>query len=89
VDEGYRFHADKVGFLNKEMWPTSGEIEELPRYIVGFEGVEAALEEYFGPEGLGADKGVTLQQTWSEWNGLFTDDDRKAGELRVWDTGLY
>ncbi|KAK8089458.1 hypothetical protein PG997_004419 [Apiospora hydei] len=32
---------------------------------------------------------VTLTKTWAQWNGLFTDDDRKAGELRVWDTNTY
>ncbi|KAI0128473.1 Alg9-like mannosyltransferase family-domain-containing protein [Xylariales sp. AK1849] len=89
VDEGWRFDADKVGFLSNEIWPVDGESEVLPRYIIGFEGIEHALKEYFGPGGPGADKGVTLQQTWSGWNGLFTDDDRKAGELRVWDTGIY
>lgn len=90
VDEGYRFDADKVGFLTHELWPVSGDSSaELPRYIIGFEGIEDALKEYFGPEGPGADKGVVLKQTWSAWNGLFTDDDRKAGAIRVWDTGLY
>ncbi|KAI1854624.1 hypothetical protein JX266_000742 [Neoarthrinium moseri] len=89
VDEGWRFDADKVGFLANELWPTGGKGEELPRYIIGFEGIEDALKTYFGPAGPGADKGVTLKQTWSEWNGLFTDDDRKAGEIRVWETGIY
>jgi GPI mannosyltransferase 3 len=91
VDEGYRFDADKTGFLARELWPVDGDRSslELPRYIVGFEGIEDALREYFSPDGAGADKGVTLKQTWSAWNGLFTDDDRKAGEIRVWDTSLY
>ncbi|KAK6068520.1 alg9-like mannosyltransferase [Seiridium cupressi] len=89
VPEDRRFDADKVGFLDNELWPSHGESEELPRYIVGYEGIESALQEYFGISGPGAEKGVTLKQTWGEWNGLFTDDDRKAGELRIWETGLY
>lgn len=89
VPEDRRFDADIAAFLSNELWPASGQIEELPRFIVGYEGIEPALKEYFGPSGLGADKGVILKQTWSEWNGLFSDDDRKAGELRVWDTGIY
>ncbi|ORY69998.1 GPI mannosyltransferase 3 [Pseudomassariella vexata] len=89
VDEGYRFDANKVGFMSNDLWPASGDGEEIPRYIIGFEGIEDALQEYFGSSGPGADKGVTLKQTWSHWNGLFTDDDRKAGHLRVWSTGVY
>lgn len=89
VPEDRRFDADKVGFLAKELWPGSEGNKELPRYIVGFEGIEPALQEYFGVSGPGAARGITLKQTWSEWNGLFTDDDRKSGELRVWDTGIY
>ncbi|KAF7530157.1 hypothetical protein G7054_g9654 [Neopestalotiopsis clavispora] len=89
VPEDRRFDADKVGFLANELWPANGHFQELPRYIVGYEGIEPALQEYFGASGPGADKGVTLKQTWSAWNGLFTDDDRKSGELRIWDTGVY
>jgi GPI mannosyltransferase 3 len=87
VDEGRRFDADKVGFLSRELWPSSPLSEDIPRYIVGFEGIEDDLKKYFA--GPGKDKGVTLTRKWSAWNGLFTDDERKAGELRVWDTGIY
>lgn len=89
VPEDRRFDVDMIGFLSKELWPPFGKSEELPRYIVGFEGIEPALKEYFSPSGAGAEKGATLRLHWSEWNGLFTDDDRKAGELRIWDTGIY
>ncbi|KAK8056659.1 GPI mannosyltransferase [Apiospora rasikravindrae] len=88
IDEGWRFERDKIGFMSSELWPAEGG-EEIPRYIIGFEGIEDALVEYFGSNGLGAHKGVTLTRTWAKWNGLFTDDDRKAGELRVWDTNTY
>lgn len=88
LGECRRFDKDKIGFLSTELWP-AGEKHDMPRYIVGFQGIEDALFDYFAPYGPGADKGVVLRQTWSAWNGLFTDDERKAGELRVWDTGLY
>ncbi|KAK8049180.1 GPI mannosyltransferase [Apiospora phragmitis] len=88
VDEGWRFERDKIGFMSTELWPSEGG-EEIPRYIIGFEGIEDALMEYFGSNGPGANKGVKLTKTWAQWNGLFTDDDRKAGELRVWDTNSY
>ncbi|KAI4596272.1 glycosylphosphatidylinositol anchor biosynthesis [Pestalotiopsis sp. 9143b] len=89
VPEDRRFDADKVGFLANELWSVDGLNEEVPRYIVGYEGIESALQEYFGASGPGADKGVSLKQTWCAWNGLFTDDDRKSGEIKIWDTGLY
>lgn len=89
VDEGWRFERDKVGFMSTELWPEEGAGEQIPRYIIGFQGIEDALQEYFGPSGPGAKKGVRLTQAWKGWNGLFTDDDRKAGELRVWDTNHY
>ncbi|KAK8137751.1 hypothetical protein PG984_001131 [Apiospora sp. TS-2023a] len=88
IDEGWRFERDKMGFMSTELWPSEGG-EEIPRYIIGFEGIEDALMDYFGPQGPGANKGVTLAKTWAQWNGLFTDDDRKAGELRVWETNAY
>ncbi|KAK7969850.1 GPI mannosyltransferase [Apiospora saccharicola] len=88
IDEGWRFERDKTSFMSTELWPSEGG-EELPRYIIGFEGIEDALMEYFGPKGPGAKKEVTLAKTWAQWNGLFTDDDRKAGELRVWETNAY
>lgn len=88
IDEGWRFERDMMGFMNTELWPSEGG-EEIPRYIVGFEGIEDALMEYFGVDGPGATKGVTLAKTWAHWNGLFSDDDRKSGELRVWETNAY
>ncbi|KAK8028010.1 GPI mannosyltransferase 3, partial [Apiospora marii] len=88
IDEGWRFERDKMGFMSTELWPSEGA-EEIPRYIIGFEGIEDALMQYFGIEGPGATKGVTLSKTWAQWNGLFSDDDRKAGELRVWETNAY
>ncbi|KAI1638852.1 Alg9-like mannosyltransferase family-domain-containing protein [Biscogniauxia mediterranea] len=90
ADETRRFYADAVGFLGREVWPPAAPGEHMARYIVGFEGVRPALEAYFDPrEGPGARHRVRLREVWSAWNGLFTDDERKAGRLVVWATGFY
>ncbi|KAK1832317.1 hypothetical protein QBC39DRAFT_425524 [Podospora conica] len=96
LDEADRFYArdgeDKYGreFLGGEMWPVSGEGKrggEVPRYIVGFEGIEGVLEGFFG--GDGRDMGVRLTRRWEGWNGLFNEDWRRSGRLVVWDTGVW
>lgn len=86
-------------FLAGELWPldttrqkrrggNSGG-EEIPRYIVGFEGIEPVLARFFGPAGAGRDMGVRLTRAWSAWNGAFNEDWRRRGRLVVWDTGVY
>ena len=81
---GQRWGAD---FLHREVWPRGGE---LPRYIVGFEGIEDMLLRFFDDtEGLGADLGVRLTRVWEGWNGLFNEDWRRRGLLVVWDTETY
>ncbi|KAI1484020.1 glycosyltransferase family 22 protein [Daldinia sp. EC12] len=87
-DETRRFYADKVGFL-KELWPRDAPGEDMARYIVGYENIGPALYEYFDFTGPGARHKVELKRVWDSWNGLFTDDDRKAGRLVVWATGFY
>ncbi|OTA93097.1 glycosyltransferase family 22 protein [Hypoxylon sp. CO27-5] len=87
-DETRRFYADKVGFL-KELWSADVPGEDMARFIVGYEGIESALREYFDWSGPGKRHKVELKEVWSSWNGLFTDDDRKSGRLVVWATGFY
>ncbi|OTB06835.1 glycosyltransferase family 22 protein [Hypoxylon sp. CI-4A] len=87
-DETRRFYADRIGFL-KNLWPRSGPGEDMARYIIGYEDLEYTLREYFDFTGPGARHKVELKKVWSSWNGLFTDDDRKAGRLVVWATGFY
>ncbi|CAJ2506227.1 Uu.00g003570.m01.CDS01 [Anthostomella pinea] len=89
MDETRRFYADKIGFLKQELWPRDAPGEDMARYIVGFEGLEPALREYFNWSGPGGRHRVELKEVWSAWNGLFTDDDKKAGRLVVWSTGFY
>jgi len=71
---------------------------EVPRYIVGFEGVEPVLLAFFGGPGEegegkkrapGRDLGVGLARVWEGWNGLFNEDWRRRGKMVVWDTGVY
>ncbi|KAK4123929.1 glycosyltransferase family 22 protein [Parathielavia appendiculata] len=98
-----------VQFLADEMWPAltsngGGETTtkntrrggEMPRYIVGFEGIEPVLQRFFGQEGEeddgaapGREMGVRLRRVWSAWNGAFNEDWRRRGRLVVWDTGVY
>ena len=99
-----------VPFLSQEIWPllsskegTTGERRrggEVPRYIVGFEGIEPVLHRFFGTgakdgkegsreEAPGQGMGVRLTRVWAGWNGAFNEDWRRRGRLVVWDTGVY
>ncbi len=85
-------------FLSREMWPLlppppldeDGPPRrggEVPRYIVGFEGIEDMLLGFF--DGPARDMGVDLRRVWVGWNGFFNEDWRRRGHLVVWDTGMY
>lgn len=96
LDEADRFYARDGGeygrkFLGEEMWPLTGTVRggEVPRYIVGFEGIEGVLEGFFGEGGQGSGMGVRLTRRWEGFNGLFNEDWRRAGRLVVWDTGVW
>ncbi|CAK7265645.1 glycosylphosphatidylinositol anchor biosynthesis [Sporothrix epigloea] len=93
-DEADRFYDDPTHFLSAEMWPVLADKGtrggEVPRYIVGWEGIEEILNGYFvsdGGGGLGVQ--TPLRRVWVGWNGLFNDDRRRAGSLVVWDTGVF
>ncbi|KAK0646668.1 glycosyltransferase family 22 protein [Cercophora newfieldiana] len=97
LDEADRFYQKDsegrygVDFLRGEMWPLIvGEDGqrggEVPRYIVGFEGVEGLLRRFF-EEGEGSGMGVRLERVWEGWNGVFNEDWRRGGRLVVWGTG--
>ncbi|KAM7183467.1 GPI mannosyltransferase [Naviculisporaceae sp. PSN 640] len=63
---------------------------DVPRYIIGFEGIEGVLKGFFeGEDAPGRDMGVRLRKVWSGWNGAFNEDWRRQGRLVVWDTGIY
>ena len=92
-------------YLVEELWPRlSTENQpagskrrrggEVPRYIVGFEGIEDVLTQFFSSDDPlmgGADLGVQLplQRAWTGWNGLFNENWRRRGSIVVWDTGVY
>ncbi|KAK4193598.1 family 22 putative glycosyltransferase [Podospora australis] len=97
LDEADRFYLRDstrnntygINFLQEEMWPLKDNKRqgEIPRYIVGFEGIEPILQDFFSGEGK--DMGVTLTRAWEGFNGLFNEDWRRSGQLVVWDTGVY
>jgi phosphatidylinositol glycan class B len=98
LDEADRFYLAApdgeygVRFLAEEMWPAkgNGRAGEIPRYIVGFEGVEGVLKRFFeGEDAPGKDMGVKLRRVWAARNGWFNEDWRRRGSLVVWDTGVY
>ncbi|OAR05699.1 hypothetical protein LLEC1_05764 [Akanthomyces lecanii] len=60
-----------------------------PRYIVGFENVESYLEEFLTTTQEGKAMGLRLQPVWRGFNGLFHEDWRRAGNIVVWDTGVF
>lgn len=92
-DEADRFYDDPTKFLSAELWPVLSEKGtrggEMPRYIVGWEGIEEMLNEYLVSDGVGLGVQTPLRRVWVGWNGLFSDDWRRAGSLVVWDTGVF
>jgi phosphatidylinositol glycan class B len=87
-DENNRFYDDGIGFLGTEMWPATGG-ENIPRYIVGFEGVEETVRDFFAKEKKeGRHQDVQIVKAWEGFNGLFNEDWRRTGKLVVWDTGV-
>lgn len=86
-DEADRFYDDPIGFLSRELFSPDRKFP-VPRYIVGFEGIEPWLNDFFQtPEGeaLGI---LGLRRTWAGFNGFFNEDWRRSGRMIVWDTGL-
>lgn len=61
----------------------------LPRYIVGFEGVEEHVQKFLTTTEEGVVMGMKLRPVWRGFNGLFHEDWRRAGNIVVWDTGVY
>lgn len=97
--------AEQSRFLSTELWPlqegATGKAGkkadrrgEVPRYIVGFEGIEGMLNHFFAAEdpvtgGAGLGVQVPLHRAWTGWNGFFNEDARRSGALIVWDTGVF
>ncbi|PHH88340.1 hypothetical protein CDD83_7670 [Cordyceps sp. RAO-2017] len=83
-DEADRFYDDPLRFLRTELFAGAGGLR-APRYLVGFEGVEPWLRRFVDtPEARAA--GLRgLRAVWSAYNGLFSDDARRAGRMLVWE----
>lgn len=77
-DEADRFYDDPEGFLAREM---NTRERAWPRYIVGFEGVEAALRAYYES----TMKGFKVRERWRTGNTQWIDDWRRAGDIVVWE----
>lgn len=88
-DEADRFYDNPIPFLRQELFAPGNPVVPVPRYIVGFEGIEPWLGEFLNtPEGkrLGI---AQLTRVWAGFNGFFNEDWRRAGYMIVWDTGVY
>ncbi|TFB02265.1 GPI mannosyltransferase 3 [Trichoderma ghanense] len=90
-DEADRFYDAPVSFLQGELFaPAREPVVPVPRYIVGFEGVEPWLREFLETTPEGKRLGVSeLTRVWTGFNGFFNEDWRRAGHMIVWDTGVY
>ena len=85
-DEADRFYDDGLKFLGEEVGWGKGEV---PRYIVGFEGIEETLKQFLGSDGKEVGESVRLKRMWEGFNGLFNEDWRRRGRMVIWDTGVY
>ncbi|KAK0386230.1 hypothetical protein NLU13_6067 [Sarocladium strictum] len=89
-DEADRFYDAPLDFLTNELFSpsSSSPLHSLPRYIVGFEGIEPWMTE-FAQTKVGKDLGLRMNRVWEGFNGLFNEDWRRTGKMVVWDTGKY
>lgn len=90
-DEADRFYDAPLNFLTNELFSPASttSLKSLPRYIVGFEGIEPWLQEFAGKTEVGKRLGLRLGRVWEGFNGFFNEDWRRAGKMIVWDTGSY
>lgn len=78
-DEADRFYDDPDLFLRTEM---NTKDRCWPKYLVGFQGIEPALKEYFR-EHL---PGQKIEEKWSGFNSHWHDDSRRKGRVVVWES---
>lgn len=86
-DEADRFYDDPKSFLGEEMdWGRpGGGGGEVPRFIVGFEGVRELIDKFLEGTERGGNMEARLERRWEGWNGLFNEDWRRRGKLVVWE----
>lgn len=77
-DEADRFYDDPKKFLSEEV---GGRERPWPRFVVGFEGVEGVLREWYE----GSVKGWKMRERWRGGNSDWIDDERRRGDVVVWE----
>jgi phosphatidylinositol glycan class B len=77
-DEADRFYDNPIKFLKEEVGTKE---KPWPRYVVGFEGIEGVLKEYYE----GEMKGHKVQERWRTFNSHWHDDSRRQGDVVVWE----
>ncbi|CAG8972604.1 hypothetical protein HYALB_00005373 [Hymenoscyphus albidus] len=77
-DEADRFYDDPKKFLSQEV---GGRNRPWPRYVVGFQGIEAVLREWY-EENV---KGWGMREKWRGGNSDWIDDSRRVGDVVVWE----
>jgi phosphatidylinositol glycan class B len=78
-DEGDRFYDNPIKFLREEI---NTKEKPWPRYIVGFEGIQDVLKEYYEAE-MG--EGFVVKERWRTKNSHWHDDERRTGDVLVWE----
>ncbi|KAJ4314889.1 glycosylphosphatidylinositol anchor biosynthesis [Fusarium piperis] len=87
-DEADRFYDNPIPFLTTELFSPAKPLS-VPRYIVGFEGIEPWLDEFLKTPEAQALSLSKVRRVWAGFNGFFNEDWRRAGKMIVWDTGVY
>ncbi|KAF5027875.1 hypothetical protein F66182_16 [Fusarium sp. NRRL 66182] len=87
-DEADRFYDDPLPFLTSELF-SPGKNLSVPRYIIGFEGIEPWLHDFIKTPQAQAIGLTQVRRVWKGFNGLFNEDSRRSGKMIVWDTGVY
>lgn len=77
-DEADRFYDNPIKFLKEEVGTKD---RPWPRYVVGFQGIEGVLKEYYESQM----KRRKVQERWRSSNSHWHDDWRRQGDVVVWE----
>ncbi|KAG9235674.1 glycosyltransferase family 22 protein [Amylocarpus encephaloides] len=80
-DEADRFYDNTAKFLSEEV---GGRERPWPRYVVGFQGIEGPLRQWYEGGGSGM-KGWKMNERWRGHNTDWIDDWRREGDVVVWE----
>ncbi|SPJ76264.1 related to dolichyl-phosphate-mannose-glycolipid alpha-mannosyltransferase [Fusarium torulosum] len=87
-DEADRFYDNPIPFLKSELFSPAKPLA-VPRYIVGFEGIEPWLQDFVKTKEAKSLGLTQVRPVWKGFNGLFNEDWRRSGKMIVWDTGVF